>query len=73
MFLHNNCKRSVFPYITAFDFSFKQILFLKFCFFFLVPEMKQQLLALVDSFRMAWKIARSSLTKDGKYCFSNYH
>ena len=36
--------------------------------YFLVPEMRQQLLALVDSFRMAWKIVRSSLNEDGEYC-----
>lgn len=38
-------------------------------FFFSVSHTNQQYRALIDSFRMAWKIVRSSLIADGEYFF----
>ena len=33
---------------------------------FSVPEVKENLIKLVNSFRMAWKIVRSSLVQNGE-------
>ena len=46
----------------------------------LAPQMRKQSNALVNSFRMAWKIIRSSLSQNGKvnivinfmYCYSMF-